>query len=55
MYLAREVVGLSLPRIGAAFGKDHTTVLHACRKIEDAVKQDAALGSRVRQLRGELG
>lgn len=55
MYLAREVVGLSLPRIGAAFGKDHTTVLHACRKIEDAVQQDAELGSRVRQLRGELG
>ncbi|WP_439622220.1 DnaA/Hda family protein [Gemmata sp.] len=55
MYLARELVGLSLPRIGAAFGRDHTTVLHACRKIEGAVKQDAALDSRVRQLRGELG
>jgi chromosomal replication initiator protein len=55
MYLARELVGLSLPRIGAAFGRDHTTVLHACRKIEDAVKQDAELGSRVRQLKGELG
>jgi len=54
MYLTRELVGLSLPRIGAAFGRDHTTVLHACRKIEDAVLTDAELNSRVRQLRGEL-
>ncbi|MBA4190113.1 MAG: hypothetical protein C0467_19185 [Planctomycetaceae bacterium] len=54
MYLARELVGMSLPRIGAAFGRDHTTVLHACRKIEDAVQTNAELSSRVRQLRGEL-
>jgi chromosomal replication initiator protein len=55
MYLARELAGLSLPRIGAAFGRDHTTVLHACRKIEAGVEADSALAARVRQLRGELG
>ena len=54
MYLARELVGLSFPRIGAAFGRDHTTVLHACQKIEEALRTNAELSSRVRQLRGEL-
>ncbi len=54
MYLVRELAGLSLPRIGTAFGRDHTTVLHACRKIEELIKTDAVLNGRVRQLRGEL-
>ncbi|NTV94002.1 MAG: chromosomal replication initiator protein DnaA [Thiobacillus sp.] len=36
MYLAKELTDLSLPEIGQAFGgRDHTTVLHACRKIEE--------------------
>jgi len=34
MYLAKELTNHSLPEIGEAFGgRDHTTVLHACRKI----------------------
>lgn len=51
MYLAREVVGLSLPRIGTAFGRDHTTVLHSCRKVESEMETDAALRGRVNELR----
>jgi len=40
-YLCREMAGLSLPEIGARFGgKDHSTVLHACRKIERLTKTD---------------
>jgi len=40
-YLCREMVGLSLPEIGARFGgKDHTTVLHACRKIGRLMQTD---------------
>jgi len=36
MALARELTNHSLPEIGDAFGgRDHTTVLHACRKIEE--------------------
>ena len=36
MALAKELTQLSLPDIGDAFGgRDHTTVLHACRKIVD--------------------
>jgi chromosomal replication initiator protein len=34
MYLARDLTSKSLPEIGEAFGgRDHTTVLHACRKV----------------------
>ncbi len=54
MYLARELTGLSLPRLGAAFGRDHTTVLHACRKVAEEVKDDAALAKRVYDLRTTL-
>ena len=39
MYLTREMVGLSLPQIGKAFGnRDHSTVIHACEKIETGLK-----------------
>ncbi|MGE5509427.1 MAG: chromosomal replication initiator protein DnaA [Chitinophagales bacterium] len=44
MYLARELTDLSLPRIGEAFGgRDHTTVIHAIEKIEEASRDDATL------------
>jgi len=55
MYLSRELYGLSLPRIGTAFGgRDHTTVLHACRRVEADLMDDAILASVVRQLQSEL-
>ena len=54
MALAREVGGQSLPRIAAAFDRDHSTVLHACRKVEEMVEDDVALAATVRQLRKEL-
>jgi chromosomal replication initiator protein len=55
MYLAREVAKLSLPAVGAAFGgRDHTTVLHACRKVAEALKADAKLKRTVRELKAEL-
>lgn len=41
MYAARELTEMSLPAIGKAFGgKDHTTVLHNCKKIEERLKND---------------
>ena len=44
MFLAKELTDLSLPEIGQAFGgRDHTTVLHACRKIEDLRNSDPAI------------
>ena len=44
MYLARELTDLSFPEIGQAFGgRDHTTVLHACGKIEELKASDQNL------------
>jgi chromosomal replication initiator protein len=55
MYLARRLTGLSLTQIGAYFGdRDHSTVLHACRKVEQALTRDAALSGAVRQLHADL-
>ena len=45
MALAKELTQHSLPEIGHGFGKDHTTVLHACRKVAELRKED----SRVRE------
>ena len=54
MALAREIGGQSLPRIAVAFDRDHSTVLHACRKVEEMVEEDVELAATVRQLRKEL-
>ena len=44
MALAKDLTEHSLPEIGDAFGgKDHTTVLHACRKIRELVETDSKL------------
>jgi chromosomal replication initiator protein len=44
MALAKELTAMSLPEIGEAFGgRDHTTVLHACRKIQELVEADQAI------------
>ena len=41
MYLCRTVPQLSLPQIGKDFGnRDHTTVMHACKKIENDIKEN---------------
>lgn len=57
-YLARELTLLSLPRIGMVFGgKDHTSILHACRKIEIQQEKDPVLKNAImfltNQLRGD--
>ncbi len=41
MALAKELTSLSLPDIGDAFGgRDHTTVIHACKKVAELIKTD---------------
>jgi chromosomal replication initiator protein len=44
MALAKELTTMSLPEVGEAFGgRDHTTVLHACRRIQELVDADQAI------------
>jgi chromosomal replication initiator protein len=55
MYLARQLTDLSLEEIGAYFGgRDHSTVLHACQKVEQALADDAILCGAVRRLHADL-
>jgi chromosomal replication initiator protein len=56
MYLARKWTGLSLAEIGQYFGgRDHSTVRHACQKVETSLQDDAELRSILRQLEAEMG
>lgn len=51
MALARELTNRSFPEIGAAFGdRDHTTVLHACRKVDELQKTDSSVDTDYRNL-----
>jgi chromosomal replication initiator protein len=51
MYLAKQLTQRSLPEIGRKFGgRDHTTVMHACRKIEELTQNDRALAEDVELL-----
>jgi chromosomal replication initiator protein len=55
MYLSRELTDLSLPEIAAAFNRrDHTTVIHAIRKVEARALEDSALTRTIEQLRADL-
>lgn len=55
MYLAKTLTLRSLPEIGRRFGgRDHTTVLHAVRKIDDLVKSDRTLADEVELLKRML-
>ena len=54
MFLAREATGLSLPRIGRHFCRDHTTVLHAMRRIAAMMATDARLAAEVTGCRALL-
>ena len=51
MYLCRELTDLSLPKIGALFGnRDHTTVMHADRKVRDLMRQQRSVFNQVTEL-----
>lgn len=51
MYLCRKITNQSLPKIAESFGgKDHTTVLHACGKIETLIEKDNDLRYKINHL-----
>ena len=55
MYLTRELTDLSLPAIAEAFNRrDHTTVMHAIRKVESSALEDATVSRAVEELTTEL-
>jgi chromosomal replication initiator protein len=56
MYLARELTTQSLPAIGRAFGgRNHTTVLHACKRTAERIAGDREAFEVVRRLTESLG
>ncbi|WP_238695265.1 chromosomal replication initiator protein DnaA [Ornithinimicrobium flavum] len=55
MYLCRELTDLSLPKIGQEFGgRDHTTVMHAERKIRAQIGERRALYDQIAELTGHI-
>jgi chromosomal replication initiator protein len=55
MYLCRELTDASYPEIGRQFGgKDHTTIIHACRQVAKAKESDAALHATIEALKEQI-
>ena len=54
MYLCRELTALSLPKIGALFGRDHTTVMYAIDKVKRLLETDSEVFKKVSDLSQDL-
>jgi chromosomal replication initiator protein len=55
MYLIKETLGMSLSRIGDLFGgRDHSTVIHSIRKVEEEMARDPTFRGLVESARLEL-
>ncbi len=55
MFLSRDVLNESYQRIGLEFGgRDHTTVIHSCEKIQDDVKRDKSIRETVEKIKQNL-
>lgn len=55
MYLAKEMINESLVMLGAYFGKKHSTILHACKTIEEKLANDDILRRRLGMIRRSIG
>ena len=55
MYLSRELTDATLPAIGRAFGKNHTTVMHACKRTAERMADDREAYDTVHKFTRELG
>ncbi len=54
-YLGREILGASLSSIGIYFGgRDHTTILHGCKNIEEKIKSEKRIKQIVESIKNEL-
>jgi chromosomal replication initiator protein len=55
MYLCRELTDASFPEIGRLFGgKDHTTIMHACRQITKAKESDSTFNQTLEDLKEKI-
>ncbi len=55
MYLCRELTDLSLPKIGEKFGnRDHTTVMHADRKIRTQMAEKMTVYNQIAELTARI-
>lgn len=56
MYLCRNMLGESFPKIGTEFGgKDHSTVMHSVEKIENEIKVNKDLANIIEKLKDDIG
>ncbi len=55
MYLARKLTNCSLKQIGSEFGKDHSTVIHACDKIESLIAENSQIKQAVEKISRAFG
>jgi len=52
MYLCRDIANVSLPKIGFEFGKrDHSTVIHACNKVLETIKEDEDMKNKIEEIK----
>jgi len=55
MYLMRELLGMQLVEIGAAFGgRDHSTVIHSLERVTAMMNEDPSFAQRVGRLQAAL-
>ena len=55
MYLAKQHTTNSLPEIGRKFSnRDHTTVIHAVKKIEELIKKDNEIKHNISEIKKKL-
>lgn len=55
MYLAREITPMSLTQIARAFDRDHTTVIHAIRAVDQRLEPGSDTAGAVHRIRAQLG
>ena len=56
MFLSRDLTDASFPEIGRDFGgKDHTTIIHACKQMQKSQETDTALRATIESLKEEIG
>lgn len=51
VYLTREMTGLSLPRIGDAFGRDHSTIINSCDKVTKMLETSQEMKASIADLK----